>query len=162
LKTVLKEDMNDWLRRHGVACDVSTRKANLFAAIAVLKPKDKVFSMEDVLRAHGDAVLRTPPYMCNLNPIELVWSNIKHYVRSNNMTGHMSLKRLEELVREGLDIVRANDWSGFYQCVIFLENECWLEDGVMEDAVDSFVINLGTSDSELSNHDNLKRTLIQT
>jgi hypothetical protein len=95
--------------------------------------------------------------MCDLNPTELAWANIKHYGRSHNMTGDMSLKRLEERVWEGLNRVTANNWSGFCQCVISFENEYWVKDGVMDDTIDSSVINLGTSesddeDSELSNH----------
>jgi hypothetical protein len=61
-KTAVK-DMIDWLRRCGVAYDVSTRKANLFAAIEKLKPKDKIFKVDNLLHAHGHTALRTPPYM---------------------------------------------------------------------------------------------------
>jgi hypothetical protein len=86
--------------------------------------------------------------MFDLNPIELAWTNIKYYVRFHNMTGDMSLKRLEELVRERFNRVTTNSWSGFCQCVISFENEYWVKDGNMEDAVDSFVINLGTSESD--------------
>jgi transposase len=148
LKITLKKDMINWLRRCGVAYDVSTRKANLFAAIEKLKPKDKIFKVDNMLHAHGHTALRTPPYMCDRNPIELAWANIKHYVRSHNMTEDMSLKRLEELLREGLNRVTANNWSGFCQHVVSFENEYWVKDSVMEDATDSFVINLGTSESD--------------
>jgi transposase len=101
------------LRRQGEADNVSTRKANLFAAIEKLKPKDNILKVHNMLHVHGHIALRTPPYMCDLNPIELAWANIKHYVKSNNMTGDMLLKRLEEIVREGLNGVAINDWSGF-------------------------------------------------
>jgi transposase len=125
--------MIDWLRRRGVAYDVSTRKANLFAEIEKLKPKDKIFKVDNMLHAHGHTALRTPPYMCGLNPIELAWANIKHYLRSDNMAGDMSLKRLEELAREGLNRVTANNWSVFCQHVVSFKNEYWVKDSVMED-----------------------------
>jgi transposase len=76
-----------------VAYDVSTRKENLFIPIEKLKFKDKIFKVDNMLHAHGHTGMRTPPYMCDKNPIELAWrTNIKHYVRSHDTTGEMSLK----------------------------------------------------------------------
>jgi transposase len=85
------------------------RQICLFAVIEKLKPKDKIFKVDNMLHDHSQTALRTPSYMCHLNPTELAWANIKHYVRSHNTTGDMSLKRPEELVREGLDRVTANN-----------------------------------------------------
>jgi hypothetical protein len=58
----------------------------------------------------------------------------------------------------GLNRGTASNWSGFCQRAVSFENGYWVKDGVMQDATDSFVINLGTSksddeDSETSNHD---------
>jgi transposase len=91
-KKASQKYMIDSLTRHGVAYDVSTRKANLFAAIEKLKPKDKIFKVDNMLHAQGHTALRTPQYMCNLNPIELAWANIKHYARSHNTTGDVTEK----------------------------------------------------------------------
>jgi hypothetical protein len=74
--------MTDWLRRHRVAYDVSISKANMFAATEMLKLKNKVFKVDNMLHAHSHTTLRTPPYMCYLKPTELAQANIKHYVRS--------------------------------------------------------------------------------
>jgi hypothetical protein len=59
----------------------------LFAAIEKLKTKDKIFKVDNLLHAHGRNALRTPPYMCDLDPIELAGANIKHHVRFHNTTG---------------------------------------------------------------------------
>jgi transposase len=72
----------------------------LFAVIEKLKPKHKVFKVDNMLHAHGHTALRTPPYIQGLNPTELAWANIKHYVGPHNTTEDMSLKILEELVTQ--------------------------------------------------------------
>jgi hypothetical protein len=162
LKTALRKVVSEWLRRHVVVYDMSTRKVNLFTAVEVLKlPKIAVFTVEEMLYAHGDALLRTLHSICDFNSVELVQADIKYYVRSHSVRGDMSIKILEECVSEGHNMVSAIKWSGFCKCVISLENKCWVEDGVMEVAVDSFVVNLGTSGSELSNMIGVKRTLVR-
>ena len=34
--------------------------------------------IDEIARACGHEVLRLPPYHCTLNPIELVWAQLKH------------------------------------------------------------------------------------
>jgi transposase len=52
----------------------------------------KSYRIEQYLSALGHTVLRLPPYMCDLNAIELVWAKAKNYVRS---AGNLTLKRLK-------------------------------------------------------------------
>jgi transposase len=40
--------------------------------------------IDDMTKAMGHSVLRLPPYRCELNPIELVWVQIKHSVSVNS------------------------------------------------------------------------------
>ena len=40
-------------------------------------------------------VASLPPYMCELNLIELVWAKIKNYMQSQNVSGDISLKNLK-------------------------------------------------------------------
>jgi hypothetical protein len=56
--------------------------------------------------------------------------------------------RLKELVRG-----KCNNWPSLSYHADFFENEYWVEDGVIGDASVSYVINLGTGDSDSSNHD---------
>lgn len=145
-KNSLKQVIIDYLRRNGVACDESMRKSTLFQLVEQVKPKQKVFRVDKLLESHGHTVIRLPPYMCDLNAIELAWSKVKRFVRDHNTTGDTSLVKLQAIVREAIKNVTAADWAGYYQHIIKLEEEYWVKDAVMEDAVDSLVISLGANE----------------
>jgi transposase len=65
--SALKE-MIDWLERHGVQCDTSARKATLYTIINSMKPKQKTFRVEKLLKSHGLSVVRLPPYYMRAKP----------------------------------------------------------------------------------------------
>lgn len=53
----------------------------LFELIKAAAPPQNLFRIDQMLRLADHTVLRLPPYMCELNPIELIWSQIKGYIR---------------------------------------------------------------------------------
>jgi transposase len=73
----VKSEMISWLERQGVFCDPTMRKGQLYDLILTKKPKEKTFKTDHLLNAHGHNVVRLPPYMCDLSPIELAWSKVK-------------------------------------------------------------------------------------
>jgi hypothetical protein len=121
--SAMKKEMIDWLERHAVQCDTSARKVALYTVINSMKPKQKTFRVDKLLECHGHYVVRLPPYMCELSPIVLAWAKLKPHVRSRNTTGDMSMKRIEELVMEGLNETIVADWLLFSQHVAKLEQE---------------------------------------
>ena len=60
-------------------------------------------------KAAGHEVVRLPPYHCELNPIEMAWSQVKHYAKSNNRD--FTLAALQILVDEGFREVTPQRWS---------------------------------------------------
>lgn len=46
-------------------------------------------------------ILWLPPAHCELNPIELIWANVKNYAASNNHGGN--LDKIDELTNEALE-----------------------------------------------------------
>jgi transposase len=78
------------------------RKFTLFSLVEKIRPKEKVYYIDKLFAAHGHTVIRLPPYMCDLNPLELAWRQIKDYVRSHNTSEDMSLTRLQELEQEAI------------------------------------------------------------
>lgn len=142
-----KKDMVEWLCRHGVPCDIKMRKPVLFSLVENHKPPEKQYRVDVEFQAKGHKLIRLPPYMCDLNPIELAWAKIKNYVRTRNTSGDMSLARLTELTEEAIQNVTASDWEGYCKHVEAKEKVYWDRDIVVEEAIDSVVINLGNADS---------------
>jgi transposase len=112
-KSSLKKDMLEYLQRHGVPCEESMRKFTLFSLVEKIRPMKKVYNIDTLFAPLGRAVIRLPPYMCDLNPIELAWRQIRDYVRTDNTAGDMSLTRLQELVQEVIKGVTKEDWAGY-------------------------------------------------
>jgi transposase len=62
-------------------------------------------------KAMRHSVLRLPPYHCELNPIELVWAQIKHNVSVNNTQFKTNL--IDKLIHEGVDRVTVENWRNY-------------------------------------------------
>jgi hypothetical protein len=51
--SALKKEMIDWLERHRVRFDSSTRKTTLYSVINSVKLKEKTFRVDKLLESHG-------------------------------------------------------------------------------------------------------------
>ncbi|CAK1583270.1 unnamed protein product [Parnassius mnemosyne] len=136
------------------------RKDQLFHLVQLHKPTEKSFKIDEFIRSQGHIVVRLPPYMCDLNPIELAWAKVKRIVRHHNVTSDFSLKRLKEVTELALSQVTEEDWRGFDDHVIILEENYWQRDGLMEDTIDRFVIEV--SDGEDSDTDSTKSAISES
>lgn len=140
--------MVSWLQKKGVPCDLSMRKITLTELIEKNKPNKKQYAINSLFEHYGHTVLRLPPYMCELNPIELAWLKVKSNVRKNNVTGNLNLAALKELTEKAIDAVTAEDWRGYVHHVMVIEDTFWEKDGILENAVDEVIIKLGQCESD--------------
>uniref|UniRef100_A0A914XSM9 Tc1-like transposase DDE domain-containing protein n=2 Tax=Plectus sambesii TaxID=2011161 RepID=A0A914XSM9_9BILA len=76
-------DMKAWLTSHNIPFAAKSTKRMLFDSLVVPLPKAKynIYAAEQIAKEHGFIILRLPPYHCDMNPIELVWSWIKKALR---------------------------------------------------------------------------------
>ena len=58
---------------------------------------------------NGYIVLRSPVRHCELNPIELIWAQIKRYVSSRNVT--FKFKDVQQLTYEAIEQVSQEKWQ---------------------------------------------------
>ena len=74
-----KGDMQDWLKSHGIQYPERALKRELLSLIKLSNAKPK-YVIDEMAKAAGHEVVRIPPYHCELNPIELCWSQVKGYI----------------------------------------------------------------------------------
>lgn len=149
-KYALKKDMELWLSSNKIPFNETMRKSELMNLINQHKPTNKIYKIDEQLKSHGHEVLRLPPYMCDLSPIELIWAQAKRKLREQNITGDLSLTKLENSTKEAFSQISKQDWISCCDHVEKLEKDYWEKDGIMETAMEQFIINIGedTSDEE--------------
>lgn len=144
-----KQQIIDWLNSKGISMDMSYLKKELLKKASEIAPQYDKYVIDETAKINGIEILRLPPYHCKLNPIELVWAQIKNYVAANNTTFKMT--DVKKLFYEAIQLVDANRWKKCCDHVIKEENTMWDLDDVMEHAAENpFIINTrdDTSDSE--------------
>ena len=126
----------------------SALKRELFQLIRGSNPKPK-FVVDEMAKAVGHEVVRLPPYHCELNPIELAWSQVKHNIKKINKL--FTLTAVKELTYGGIDQVGVMEWKKLIEHIQSkFEDKYWFEDGLYEESVDEFTISAGGSDVESS------------
>ncbi|PSN35984.1 hypothetical protein C0J52_14381 [Blattella germanica] len=151
-KYAVKQEMRKWLQDNKIKFSADMKKDELFDLIQRFKPQEKTYHIDKLISMQCHIALRLPPYMCELNAIELAWAAIKRYVREHNVTGDLSLTRLQQETENAVISITPADWEGYISHVKKLEDEFRQKDGLMEDIMDSLIISAGGIDS--SDEDN--------
>nr|CAH7720963.1 unnamed protein product [Callosobruchus chinensis] len=153
-KSSLKQDMVNWLTKKGINHDPTARKFELFELVLLHRPppEQKNYVVDRIIREHGLTPLRTPPYMCELNPIELAWAKLKFIVRSYNITGDFNITRLKEITVEAMSSISMDYWKKICQHVKDIEDQFWEHDRMMEET-EPIIINLNTDDDSETESD---------
>ena len=93
-----KAILQDYLSKHNIPFQPLETEKQLHEKIQFKKPLS-VFKTDKIANLHGHEVLRTPVRHCELNPIKLIWAQVKRFVTENNTT--FRLKDVKELVYGG-------------------------------------------------------------
>ncbi|XP_026746152.1 uncharacterized protein LOC113507498 [Trichoplusia ni] len=121
-------------------------KAELIEIVKSHKSNYERYAVEELAAEYGVTILRLPPYHCELNPIELVWAQTKGYVARNNKT--FKIKDVKKLFEEGVKEVTPENWRQCINHTIKVEDKMCQLDHIIDECVDSFIINVTDSDSD--------------
>jgi hypothetical protein len=133
-------------------------KCELLDLVSLHKPAQPLYIVEELAAAHNVKILRTPPYHCELNPIEMIWAQVKGYVAANNKTFKLEDVRL--LLEKGIQNITPERWEKCVQHVIKEEDKMWNLDGLMETVMEPLIISLqdssdDSSDMNISDNSNI-------
>jgi len=75
-----KANIIQWLEFKGAETTPEMIKFDLMKIVRQIKHKYDLYVVDEEAKKQNKIVLRLPPYHCELNPIEMAWSNVKGYV----------------------------------------------------------------------------------
>ena len=75
--------LQEWLTKQGIHFSPAMLRPQLLQLARVNRPPPE-YTVDQTIRLHGHEVLRLPPYHPDFNAIELIWSQLKDYVRRMN------------------------------------------------------------------------------
>lgn len=146
-----KGEMIDWLRKNNVSFPIDAKKPELYNLVKIHKPILKSYVIDSKATELGFKILRLPPYHCQYNPIEMVWSALKSYVKERNVT--FKLKDIEKLFMESISSVTPENWTSYVNHVQKIVDSDWTSEGLNDHSVQEMIINLCPGDSDDSNED---------
>lgn len=116
-----------------------------------VQPKSSLYVVDEMAKAQGKRVLRLPPYHCELNPIELIWAQVKNWVARNNTT--FKLPDVKNLFVEAIGTVTPDNWLNAINHVKKVEQKMWEMDEVIDLQVEPLIItgNVSSSGSSCNN-----------
>lgn len=141
-----KADIQKWLKEKNIAYEEAELKAQLLIKVKYEKHKYQSYVVDELAKEYGVTVLRLPPYHCELNPIELIWAQVKGFVAEKNKTFKMA--ELKILLPEALANVTAENWKNCEGHVIKEEQKMFKLDKIIDDTTERFIINVTESSSE--------------
>ncbi|XP_051158574.1 uncharacterized protein LOC127279959 [Leptopilina boulardi] len=151
ISTWKKVDIQNWLKEKGLNYDETMIKAQLLNIVKGVKKQYNSYVIDEIAKKNNKIILRLPPYHCELNPIEMVWSMVKGYVKSNNFT--FKLEDVKKLLLEGINRVTSENWQSCVRHVIREEEKFWNIDHRIDELVDripAIVINVSVDSSSES------------
>lgn len=143
-----KQEIINWLKEKQIPFQDDLLKRELLNIVKNHKEQYEARVVDEMAKAKNKTVVRLPPYHCELNPIELIWAQVKGHVASRNKTYKMA--ELKILLNNSIQNIDAAKWK---KCIKHVEEivepKMNALDRNVETMTETFIINVG-SDSDSS------------
>ena len=141
-KAIIKQ----WLERKGIEVPDGLMKVELMDLVTRhITAADTNYVIDKIASDHGHKVVRLPPYHCHYNPIELIWAQLKGFVAKRNT---FKIADLKMLIQDAIDSITVENWRNVVEHTEKLQADDARRDVAVDQFIDSFIINLTSSDEE--------------
>lgn len=86
--------IQEWLRAKSIPFEDDMVKAELLRIVNQHKSEYNKYIVDEIATTYKRTVLRLPPYHCELNPIELIWADIKNYVAKKILVINFAMSKI--------------------------------------------------------------------
>ena len=124
-----KESIRTWLENNKIPCSADALKAELIEALLKMAP-EPTYAIDEIAKAQGHEVVRTPPYHPELQPIEICWGVLK-----NEIARHcdFTMKNLLTQLELAFEKVTSHTCSEIIKKVKKIEDKFWSDDVTLEE-----------------------------
>jgi hypothetical protein len=105
-----------------------------------------IYKTDKIANLHGHEVLRTPVRHCKVNPIELIWAQVKDFVTKNNTP--FRLKDVKELTYAAFGKITKGVWTKAEEHVVKIEKEYCKENCIDRSVIEPIFIDFCNDDSD--------------
>lgn len=100
-----------WLKKHSISYDSTALRKELLLICQANKQPAKYVLDEYVSKTTDHRIVRLPPYHCQYNPIEMIWSLTKRYFDTHvGRNNDFSLENTDKIWLEALESVTPEFW----------------------------------------------------
>lgn len=139
-----KDEIKTWLQQHNISFEEEMTNRELFNLVVKNRSHKKCIA-EELLRGHGHEVMLLPPHHCDLNPLEYIWNLVKQRVAEGGV--QQSEGEAEQLIRDAITSITADDWRRHMSHVNKLRREYWENDRIQEVNEPMLISQLGCESS---------------
>ncbi|KAL4149806.1 hypothetical protein QTP88_003668 [Uroleucon formosanum] len=128
-----------WFEGKGIVFDRPLKKFQLIEKVKEIRLIYDNYrrSVQEAIN-HNKAVLRLPPYHCQLNPMQLAWEVVDRHANVNNCTSS-ELDDIRQLFNEGVKLVTTEMWASYVNSSIMYEDKLWNLDIITDSILSSMM-----------------------
>jgi transposase len=120
--------IRNWLKLNNISFKQNFKKSDLLKLV-----KENTFNynynVDKIIRDSGQIPLRLPPYHCELNPIELIWAQLKELISKHNFNNNT--QEFKNLISEAFAKINDNFWRKCIRHTTKIESDFWISDKII-------------------------------
>ncbi|XP_061381348.1 uncharacterized protein LOC116776357 isoform X2 [Danaus plexippus] len=142
-----KGDIQEWLLHKEINFDQTDVKVELLKRVRDIKKDFQSYAVDELARKYKVDILRLPPYHGELNPGELVWSDVKDHLEITDTS--FTFEQIKSLLQASIRNVSPDKWQSCITHVTHVEDFFYNKlDVLIDNTMDTFGVNVSDTDSD--------------